>query len=58
MQIKVVEMKYILLWYIIGKNKSEKTVERMREKKKFLSYLKIHTTGDGNPFIDFPNDFH
>ena len=34
MQIKVVEMKYILLWYIIGKKKSEKRVERMKERER------------------------
>ena len=36
MQIKVVEMKYILLWYIIRKKKSEKrveNVERMKERE-------------------------
>ena len=57
MQIKV-EMKYILLWYIIGKKKSEKRIEkvdRMKNKenersKKFLSCLMIHITGDEKPF--------
>ena len=34
MQIKVVEIKYILLWSIIGKKKSEKRVERMKEKER------------------------
>ena len=29
MQIKIVEMKYILFWYIIGKNKSKKRVEKV-----------------------------
>ena len=33
MQIKVVEMKYILLWFIIGKKKSNKRVERMKNRK-------------------------
>ena len=33
MQIKVVEMKYILLWYIIEKKKSEKIVEKIERMK-------------------------
>ena len=33
MQIKVVEMKYILLWYIIGKKKSDKRVEKVERMK-------------------------
>ena len=36
MQIKVIEMKYILLWYIIGNKKSNKRVkkvERMKNKE-------------------------
>ena len=33
MQIKVVEMKYILLWYIIRKKKSEKRVEKVERMK-------------------------
>ena len=32
MQIKVVEMKYILLWYVIGNKKSDKRVEKMKER--------------------------
>ena len=57
MQIEVVEMKYILLWNIIGKKKSEKRVEkveRMRESKKFISCLGIHIIGDGKPFYRLP----
>ena len=34
MQIKVVEIKYILLWYIIRKKKSEKRVEGMKERER------------------------
>ena len=33
MQIKVVEMKYILLWYILEKKKSEKKVEKVERMK-------------------------
>ena len=33
MQIKVVEIKYILLWYIIGKKKLEKRVEKVEKMK-------------------------
>ena len=33
MQIKVIEMKYILLWYIIGKKKSEKRIEKVERMK-------------------------
>ena len=33
MQIKVIEMKYILLRYIIGKNKSENRVEKVERMK-------------------------
>ena len=57
MQIKVVEMKYILLWYIIGKKKSDKRVgkvERMKNRenggRSFLSFLEMYITGDGKPF--------
>ena len=33
MQIKVVEMKYILRWYIIEKQKSKKRVEKVERMK-------------------------
>ena len=33
MQIKVVEIKYILLWYIIGKKKSDKRVNKVERTK-------------------------
>ena len=33
MQIKVVEIKYILLWYIIGKKKSDKRVKKFERTK-------------------------
>ena len=33
MQIKVIEMKYILLWYIIGNKKSDKRVEKVDRMK-------------------------
>ena len=33
MQIKVIEMKYILLWYIIGNKKSKKRVEKVERIK-------------------------
>ena len=56
MQIKVVEMKYILLWYIIGKNKSEKRVEKIKEREReweeelFFLFLGMYIIGDGKPF--------
>ena len=34
MQIKVVEIKYILLWYIIWKNESKKRIEKVKEKER------------------------
>ena len=34
MQIKVVEMKYILFWYIIENKKSKKRVEKVERIKK------------------------
>ena len=33
MQIKVVEIKYILLWYIIWKNESNKRIEKVKERE-------------------------
>ena len=34
MQIKVIEIKYILLWYIIWKNESKKRIEKVKEKER------------------------
>ena len=34
MQIKVVEIKYILLWYIIWKNESNKRIDRVKERER------------------------
>ena len=60
MQIKVIEMKYILLWYIIEKKKSEKTVEKMKERgkknerKKFSFFFSGYISKKmENPFIAF-----
>ena len=64
MQIKVVEIKYILLWYIIWKKESKKRIkkvkEREREKEKkrereweeelFFLFLGMSITEDGKPF--------
>ena len=65
MQIKVVEMKYILLWYIIEEKYSEKRVEKMKERGKKNERKKISFFFSGyilqeigSPFINFPNDFH
>ena len=66
MQIKVVEMKYILFWYIIGKKKSEKRiekVERMKNRENERKIISFFFSGcilqeTGSPFIDFPNGFH
>ena len=59
MQIKIVEMKHILLWYIIGKKKSEKRVERMKKREReweeelFFLFLEMYITGDRKPFYRF-----
>ena len=65
MQIKVVEMKYILLWYIIGEKKSEKKVERMKERERENERKRISFFFSGcilqemeSPFIGFPNGFN
>ena len=56
MQIKVVEMKYILLWYIIRKKKSDKRVERMKKREReweeefFFLFLGMSITGDEKSF--------
>ena len=56
MQIKVVEMKYILLWYIIRKKKSDKRVERMKKREReweeefFFLFLGMSITEDGKSF--------
>ena len=34
MQIKVVEIKYILLWYIIWKKESKKRIEKVKERER------------------------
>ena len=62
MQIKVVEIKYILLWYIIWKKESNKRIEKVKERererenerKSFLSFLGMLLHGGGKkPFIGF-----
>ena len=66
MQIKVVEIKYILLWYIIEKKKSDNRigkVKRMKNKeneRKKISFFfsRCILQEMGNPFIGFPNGFH
>ena len=57
-QIKVVEMKYILLWYIIGKKKIRKESweswenekQRYWEEENFFLFLGMYITGHGKPF--------
>ena len=34
MQIKVIEIKYILLWYIIWKKESNKRIEKVKERER------------------------
>ena len=34
MQIKIVEIKYILLWYIIWKKESKKRIEKVKERER------------------------
>ena len=61
MQIKVVEIKYILLWYIIWKKESRKRIEKVKERERereweeelsfFLGML-LHGRGK-KPFIGF-----
>ena len=55
MQIKVIEMKYILLWYIIGKKKSEKRVEKVESSSGVPTRFKssTYTTIIANPVSDF-----
>ena len=47
-----VEIKYIYDFNNIynGKKESQERIERMRGKKKFLSYLEAHITGDEKRF--------
>ena len=53
MQIKVVEIKYILLWYIIWKKESNKRIEKVKERerenerKSFLSFSGCFYMGGG-----------
>ena len=59
-------MKYILLWYIIGKKKSKKRVEkveRMKNRENVTNKISLFLSGcmlqeTGSPFIGFPNGFH
>ena len=61
MQIKVVEIKYILLWYIIWKKESKKRIEKVKERERKreweeeLSFFSRDalTWGSKKPFIGF-----
>ena len=64
MQIKVVEIKYILLWYIIWKKESKKRIEKVKERERERERMRGRTFflfsgcfsmgGEGKkPFIGF-----
>ena len=60
MQIKVVEIKYILLWYIIWKKESKKRIEKVKERERermkgrgFFLFLGCFNIGGKKPFIGF-----
>ena len=65
MQIKVVEIKYILLWYIIWKKESKKRIEKVKERERereweeelFFLFSRCLLQETGSPFIGFPNGF-
>ena len=61
MQIKVVEIKYILLWYIIWKKESKKRIEKVKEREREREWEEelssfsrdALTWGGKKPFIGF-----
>ena len=62
MQIKVVNIKYILLWYIIWKKESNKRIEKVKERERerermrgraFFLSRDAFTWGGKEPFTGF-----
>ena len=64
----IVEIKYILLWYIIWKKESKKRIEKVKERERerereweeelFFLFSGCLLPETGSPFIGFLNGFH